>query len=100
MVRQGHVGNWLRSAFSDCLLAFRLLCKSPAFATITILTLALGIGACSAIFSVVYGVLARPLPYPNADRVVRVYMHFHPQDMNYGTMSPHDFHEWQAQNRS
>jgi hypothetical protein len=100
MIRQAHVGNWLHSGFSDCLLAFRLLCKSPAFTTMTILTLALGIGACSAIFSVVYGVLKRPLPYPDADRVVRVYMHFHPQDMNYGTMSPADFQDWQAQNQS
>jgi putative ABC transport system permease protein len=100
MVRQERVDNWFRSAFSDCRLAFRLLCKSPAFTTIAVLTLALGIGACSAIFSVVYGVLERPLPYPNADRVVRVYMHFHPQDMDYGTMSPADFQDWETQNRS
>ena len=100
MVRQERIDNWFRSAFSDCRLAFRLLCKSPAFTTIAVLTLALGIGACSAIFSVVYGVLERPLPYPNADRVVRVYMHFHPQDMDYGTMSPADFQDWETQNRS
>jgi putative ABC transport system permease protein len=64
------------------------------------ISLALGIGACSAIFSIVYGVLVRPLPYPNADRVVMVYMHFHPQDMDHGTMSDADFQDWNAQNQS
>jgi hypothetical protein len=40
----------------------------------------LGIGANSAMFSVVYGILVRPLPYPHADRVALVYVHFSPQD--------------------
>jgi putative ABC transport system permease protein len=53
--------------------AFRLLIKSPAFSLIAIATLALGIGANTAIFSVVEGTLLRPLPFPNADRLVRVY---------------------------
>src|SRR6476659_1814714 len=50
--------------------AFRSLLKSPAYAAVTILTLALGIGANTAIFSVVNGVMLKPLPYPRPDRLM------------------------------
>src|SRR5262245_62361633 len=58
---------------NDLKFAFRQLRKSPGFALVAILTLALGIGANTAIFSVVEGVLLRPLPFPNAERLVRIY---------------------------
>src|SRR5260370_2615593 len=70
---------------------------SPATA---ILTPAVGRGATTAMVSVVRSVLLRPLPIPHFDRVVRVYMHFHPQDMDLGTMSDSDFRDWEAFNRS
>src|SRR5438067_4728663 len=47
--------------------------RSPAFALAALVTLGFGIGATTAVFSVVYGVLLRPLPYPDAERLVRVY---------------------------
>src|SRR5213082_912484 len=57
---------------NDLKYAFRTLVKSPAFTVVAILTLALGIGASTAIFSVLDAVLLRPLPYPNQERIVEV----------------------------
>jgi putative ABC transport system permease protein len=72
-VREGRTGSWLRSVLSDCRYGFRQLRKNSGTTAVMIFTLALAIGASTAIFSVVYGVLLRPLPYTNANRIMAVF---------------------------
>jgi putative ABC transport system permease protein len=60
-------------AFNDVRLAVRTLLRAPAYSLTVLLTLALGIGAATAIFSFVHGLLLRPLPYPDPDRLVMVW---------------------------
>src|SRR5215213_2258890 len=62
----------MRALIQDLRFSYRILLKTPGFAAIAILTLALGIGACTAIFSIVDGVLLRSLPYPEPDRLVQL----------------------------
>lgn len=67
-VREQLIGNWLHSVFSDCRYTLRQFHKSPGFTAVAVLTLALGIGATTAIFSTIDGALLNPYPYKNADR--------------------------------
>src|SRR5262245_46144515 len=62
----------MESLLRDARIAIRGLGRNPGFAAVAVLTLALGIGATTTVFSVVYGVLFRPLPFPGADRFVEI----------------------------
>jgi putative ABC transport system permease protein len=71
--RDEQLGSWLHSVFSDVRYGARQLRKNPGTTAIMMFTLALAIGASTAIFSVVYGVLLRPLPYSEPDRIVSIF---------------------------
>ena len=62
----------MENLLQDLKFSLRTLRKNPGFAAIAILTLALGIGANSAIFSLIDGIILRPLPYPHAEQLVSV----------------------------
>src|SRR4051812_19871358 len=68
-VRDVRAGRLIEELVRDLRSATRSLAKTPSFTAVAALALALGIGANPAMFSVAYGVLLRPLPYPGADRV-------------------------------
>ena len=73
-VHQVQAGNWLHSIVGDCRYGLRQFRKSPGFTAIVVLTLAFGIGANSAIFSVVNRVLLHPLPYPESEQLISLHL--------------------------
>ncbi|HEY3600410.1 MAG TPA: ABC transporter permease, partial [Chthoniobacterales bacterium] len=84
---------------SDLRYAFRQLYKNPGFAAVVILTLALGIGACTAIFSVVDGVLLRPLDYPQPERIIAIRETNVPKFPEF-SVSPPNYLDWDKQTKS
>lgn len=88
----------MQTLLRDLRFAIRQLCKSPGFAITAIITLALGIGATTAIFSLVNAVILRPLPFPEQNRLMWV------QELDRSaiptTLSYPDYFDWRAQNHS
>ncbi|MGO4884036.1 MAG: ABC transporter permease [Bryobacteraceae bacterium] len=83
----------------DVRFALRGLVRNPAFASVVVLTLALGIGANTAIYTVVDGVLLKPLPYPESGRILMLWERSL-SDSSLGTVAPANFYDWRAQSRS
>ncbi|MDQ3803685.1 MAG: ABC transporter permease [Acidobacteriota bacterium] len=87
-------GGWLETLWQDLRYAARTLRTRPGFAAVAVLTLALGIGANTAIFSVVNAVLLRPLPYEDPERIVRIGGTNQRRGAALGSFSPQDFFDW------
>jgi predicted permease len=94
--------NWLESAARDLRLSLRTLGRTPGFTVIAILVMALGIGANVALFAVVRGVLLKPLPFHDPDRLVMLYEAGHHEDAASASnlVSGGMYAEWKKQNSS
>ena len=88
----------MNTLFQDIRYSFRQLAKAPGFVFVAVLTLALGIGANTAIFSVVSGVVLNPLHFPHSDRLVSVF--YDKPDFPRGSISYPAFLDWQRENHS
>jgi predicted permease len=88
----------METFLQDIRYGIRMVAKSPSFAAIAILTLALGIGANTALFSVVNGVLLNPLPYEQPDRLVAIYSKT--QQFSHSSISYPNFLDWVREQRS
>lgn len=84
----------------DVRYALRQLGRTPGFAIPAILTLALGIGAAAAVFTVVNRVVLRPLPYPEPDRLIRLWDRNESAGLPYFSVSPANYFAWQRQSRT
>jgi predicted permease len=92
-------GAWLRDFGRDLWVACRGLRRVPSFSIVTLLTLGLGIGAAAAMFTVVDGVLLRPLPYPQSDRIVQLFQ-IGEDGARGANVSEPNFLDWRDQTRS
>jgi len=97
-VRDTRWESHVDTLFRDFRYALRTLRRAPGFTTVAVLTLALGIGANTAIFSVVYAVLLKPLPFTNPDQLFTAFQANTQQGIDETGCSYPNFEEWRAQN--
>jgi predicted permease len=89
--------QWLEKFGRDVRYGARTLRRSPGFSAISVLVMALGIGASTALFTIVQNVLLKPLPFRDPSGLVMVYEHFREGDSPYNVVSPGDFRAWREQ---
>ena len=92
------MGDWTRSLRADFLFAVRMMRKAPVFTTVAVLTLALGIGANTTIFSILNATLLKALPFPDPGRLVLVWQTYGRGPEDFNIVSAPNFWDWQARN--
>jgi predicted permease len=100
LARRQRATDFLEDFMKDVVLAFRGLRRAPGFAVAALLTLALGIGSATAIFSVAYGVLLRPLPFPDPERLVQVSISLAGTGAIHGALSAPEYADLASGSRS
>jgi len=85
---------------TDLRYGLRTMVRAPAFTVVALVTMALGIGVTTAMFSIVNGVLLKPLPYPDADRIVALRENNLPRGWSSFSIAPLNFWDWQERNHS
>jgi len=88
----------MKSLWQDARFGLRTIARQPGFAAVIVLTLALGIGANTAIFSVVYGVLLRPLPYSNPERITQISIRYNGR-LDYSSFDAREFDFWKTHSK-
>ena len=91
--------GWIESFVQDAVYGSRLLRRTPGFTLAAVLTLALGIGASTAMFSILYSMLLRPLPYPQPEKLVSL-AEKHISAASRGPVSAANFYDWKDQSRA
>jgi putative ABC transport system permease protein len=99
MVRAGSIAGWIETLGQDLRYAARGLSKAPAFTLVAVLTLALGIGGTTTIFSAIDALLLRPLSYPDQNRLVALSISYAKFPRARGPVSATDVAHWRAGNR-
>lgn len=99
MLRIGSIAGWIETVGQDLRYAARGLCKRPAFTLVAVLTLAIGIGGTTTIFSAIDALLLRPLPYPEQDRLVALSNKYPRFPRDRGEVSATDVAHWRADNQ-
>jgi predicted permease len=89
-------GKLFRGLWNDVRFAFRMMARSPGFATSCVLTLALGIGGCAAVFSLLDAIVLRPLEYRNSEELVVLWEHNLVRNNKENVISPANYLDWRA----